>query len=523
MRERIPAPASDGHAAAGPSRAVATLARARDGDATTRVTAARRLRATLLRTPLVLAAALAAGIALRALAMASYRPAALVHFDSIAYLDAARTGLFDDPIHPAGYAAFLRAATAFGDRLWPAIALQHALGVGAALLVYAAVRRGGGGVRAGAAAAAVPLLAGDVVFLEHAVMSEALFVPLIAATGYGLVRAIGSDGRRRLAWLAAAGALVAAAALVRSVGLSLLPVLAVVAAVAAPATGADRDGVPAGRGLRALAPRLASAAVLLAAAGAVVGGYLVAQGALSDRPGFTEVGGWAVYGRAAPFADCREFDPPPGTEPLCERTPPDERPGGDFYAWVGGPARAAFGAPPRGDEQVGAFARAAIRAQPGDYLRAVATDLARYVDPDAGRERPYNGDPPEQVSFARREPDAQAASERALARHLAPAEVERTAALSVLEGWGRVVRLHGLLLVALLALAVAGALAGRGRARAPAAVLALVGLTLLAAPALTGLYNARYAVPAAGPLVAAGALGASALATRRRATRGLRP
>jgi hypothetical protein len=93
----------------------------------------------------------------------------------------------------------------------------------------------------------------------------------------------------------------------------------------------------------------------------------------------------------------------------------------------------------------------------------------------------------------------------------------------VLEGWGRVVRLHGLLLVALLALAVAGALAGRGRARAPAAVLALVGLTLLAAPALTGLYNARYAVPAAGPLVAAGALGASALATRRRATRGLRP
>lgn len=478
----------------------------------------RRLRAALLRTPLALAAVVVAGVALRALAIASYRPAALVHFDSIAYLDAARTGLFDDPIHPAGYAAFLRAATALGDRIWPAIALQHLLGVAAGVVVYATVRRAGGGVWAGVGAAAVPLLAGDVLFLEHAVMSEALFVPVVAGLSYAVVRAVGAapeSPRAVLGWVAVAGALVGVGAVVRSVGLALLPALAVVVALLAPAWRAGAARRVAG----ALAPRLASVAVLVAAAGAVLGGYLGVQSAVSDRPSFTEVGGWAVYGRAAPFADCDEFEPPPGTRVLCEGTPPGERPGGDYYAWVGGPAREAFGAPPRGNDRVGAFARAAIRAQPLDYLDAVATDLARYVDPDAGPDRRYNGDPPGQVSFERREPDAERASERALARHYAPAEVERTGALAALEAWGSVVRLHGALLFALLGLALAGAAAGRGRPRGPALALATVGATLLVAPVLSGLYNARYAVPAAAPLAAAGALGAAALSARRRAAR----
>jgi hypothetical protein len=47
----------------------------------------------------------------------------------------------------------------------------------------------------------------------------------------------------------------------------------------------------------------------------------------------------------------------------------------------------------------------------------------------------------------------------------------------------------------------------RGRVRAGAALLLGVSLLLLAIPPLTVTYNARYAVPIAGPLIAVGALG----------------
>ncbi len=43
--------------------------------------------------------------------------------------------------------------------------------------------------------------------------------------------------------------------------------------------------------------------------------------------------GWGFYSRSAPFADCTKFDPPEGTEALCEEKPRTSGFGPDFYGW----------------------------------------------------------------------------------------------------------------------------------------------------------------------------------------------
>src|SRR5207244_5729308 len=88
--------------------------------------------------------------------------------------------------------------------------------------------------------------------------------------------------------------------------------------------------------------------------------------------------------RAAPFADCRQFKPPAGTRRLCERTPPDRRPGSLFYQWYdGSPARKIFRHPPNHDALLGRFGREAIVNQPGDYVDQVTSELPRFVDVNA--------------------------------------------------------------------------------------------------------------------------------------------
>ena len=133
---------------------------------------------------------------------------------------------------------------------------------------------------------------------------------------------------------------------------------------------------------------LRRAALAVVAVAVVLGGYLQVQKHQVGATGFSRASGWSSYSRVGQFADCSKFTPPAGTEKLCEKRPPSERPSTDFYFWSGGsPARLAFGPPNTNDEQVGAFAHAALRAQPGDYLKAVGQDFARYVWPEHYRRR----------------------------------------------------------------------------------------------------------------------------------------
>ena len=87
------------------------------------------------------------------------------------------------------------------------------------------------------------------------------------------------------------------------------------------------------------------------------------------------------------------------TERLCEQTPPDRRPGSDFYGWdPESPARELFLGPPAGDELLASFGREVVTHQPLDYAKLVLTDLARFVDEDAGIDRTLSGHP---LSFYR--------------------------------------------------------------------------------------------------------------------------
>src|SRR5581483_2395466 len=100
------------------------------------------------------------------------------------------------------------------------ITLQHLMGLATAVFLYAIVR---GLTRSNAWAclpAAVVLLSGDVVFLETALLTETLWMLLLAA---GMWACVNARGRRRpYSWLCAGAVLLSLAGLVRSLSLPLI-------------------------------------------------------------------------------------------------------------------------------------------------------------------------------------------------------------------------------------------------------------------------------------------------------------
>ena len=443
----------------------------------------------------------AAGIALRLLALLSYRPAVLAHNDTVGYLHASRWGLFSDPVRPGGYPLFLRAVRWVSDSLTVTVVLQHLLGMAAAWLLYLTVRRLGGSRWSALLPPAIVLLAGEYLYLEHSLMSEPLFLLTLSAGAYALARALTESARPAAAalWAAGAAASFTASATVRTVAMFAVP-LVVVAIALAVEGGWRRRLVVAG-----------------AAAGAALAVALVYALPLQHDTGDlrpARAGGWSLYGRAAPFADCTRFDPPAGTRVLCEQTPPDSRPGGNHYAWVAGPARRQFGGPPIGDEVVGRFARAAIRAQPLDYLEAVGTDLVRYVAPGFNA-RPDSGHLPGDSRFPPSDRSAEGQVLGALEPLYGPQRLDVRSGSDLLEAWSGVVRLHGALIALLLVGALAAGVVLRGPPRRAALALGAVSVAMLAVPALISEYSHRYAVPLAPLLAVCAALAADALARRR--------
>lgn len=457
-------------------------------------------RAARLRPHLPLIVLVAAGLALRVLLMFDYRPAVLSNADSARFLHFAHypDGLFDDHFGPSGYAAFLKITRFVWDRFEATIALQHLFGIVAALLLYAAVRRAGGPRSAALVPAAVGLLSGDLLYLEHAPLSESPFVVLVAAGLYAAVR--GVDGRgRALAWLALSGALVALAALFRNVGLVLPAVVALwaLASVAGP--------------LRA---RLVGAGAVAGAAAVVIGVYAGVAALDGGTAGMSDVSGWNLYARAAPFADCSRFTPPKGTRFLCDRRPASARPGSLFYLWFkGSPARARFGHPPIGNALLGRFGRAAILAQPFDYLSDVVRQLPRFVDPGAYHRRFTGGGP---FSIARRNAGVERLVSFDVHRDYDAGRIRVGGVVDRLAEWQDTERLGGLLPGALALFALVGVVLGQGPVRRAALLFALAGGALVLLPAATLTLIARYSVPPMPLIAAAAGLGSAALVERVR-------
>jgi hypothetical protein len=249
-------------------------------------------------------------------------------------------------------------------------------------------------------------------------------------------------------------------------------------------------------------------------AAAVLLAFATANAGFGDRFGLGPSQGWYLYGRAAQFADCDRFTPPPGTEVLCEDTPASDRQGAYYYLFdPAAPGPRAYGGFGESDELVGEWAQRAIRAQPGDYLSTTWEYLRAYwlsgLTPAGGT----NLDP--QLDFTA-ESLFEAEIERSLESFYNPFTVDRDQpGLEFLRGWQEVFRFGGTALAVTTVLTLVGLFVGGRRSRVGVLLFGIGGLALLVAPVLTGNYVGRYTVPMAGPLVAASAIALVALWRRR--------
>jgi hypothetical protein len=458
--------------------------------------ALRELREALAYRPFAILLGL--GIVVRAAVMVLYFPAVMLSFDSPRY---ARVDLplFGDFWMPAGYPIFLKILQGLSAHLWVTIAVQHLLGlVGAVLLFTTAVRLGAPRWFA-CIPAGVVLLSGDHLYLEHIVMADtfALFTGIVAlcAAVRGLVPAVTSP------WLVVSGAFAGWSLLARSVGLVLVGVIPLCAAL--------WEDSP-------LRRRLAAGAVTVVSALGVLGLYVGAWAASGGQYlGISDMRGWNLYARVGSFADCRKFKPPTGLRRLCDERPPAHRPGPFYYSWdPTAPARQMFHPiGPESGRRLEKFARRAIAAQPLDYAAAVIVDLIRYVDPAAGIERGYGGQPRELVSFGYHDPAVERIVVNALALRYVGVE-PRVRGRQALDAYQALARVGGIALVVLMGLTVAGLVAGRGPLRLGVALFGLSSIGLYVLPTLTLSYDFRYGIPAETFLVMSGTLGAAALCQR---------
>jgi hypothetical protein len=455
---------------------------------------------------IAIAVVLALGLLLRAYLTVRWRPAFVNYSDTGIYIQDAYLGGFADPLRVVGYGVFLMPLHWITPHMLLVVLVQHVMGLATAALLYLTVRRVGAPWPVALVPAAVILLGGTQIFLEHAILSEALFTFLMALALYAAVRAAHGP----LWWAVLTGASVGLGATVRGVGTVLLIVVPLWLVFAA------------GRASRDSALRSGAA---LAASLLVIAGYVVWRQAETDMSGFTTNGDWNLYGRIAPFADCTKFTPPAGTEGLCDPTPPAQRQGRNVEWYIyrpESPAQKLFGPPylvspdPDANRKLRRFSLAAIRAQPGDYLDAVGEDLIRIVDPDHDSDGDLSYD--EFYGFLRDGPLRDGRNDFVESWRVLyyPGDAYHRGDIGLLEGYEERTRIQGLWMLVALLLAGAAPWVAPPHARRLAALMCVTAFALLVYPIATHAYDARFVVPALGPLLAAAALGGWGLVRLRR-------
>lgn len=454
---------------------------------------------------IVLGLVLLAGVALRVVAAMAWWPigTSLANSWPYAYYASGVNPLLN-PQHPPGYSVVLALVGTVTREVAIFAILQHLLAVGAALVLFFAVRRLCGSSWPGVAAAATVLLGADQIYLERTIMSEAVFLAVLAVAILATARMLDSADAW-WPWPVIAACLLVIAGLTRSAGLFLLPVVALALVLARP---------------RPWLPRWRPVVAFLGTATVLVLAYAGANAASHGRFEAAPTGGWHLYARVAPFADCGQFDPPPDTDGLCERSDPRDRPGGDWYLYDrASPAKRAFGPTPfERDDDLGAFARQAVLHQPKTYLQAVWRDVRAYYVPGSFEYAPGRGsDLDGQLDWAGAiNRDVERQTEREMERaFFDDFAVDRDRALlAFLHDYQRVFRFGGAALLLATLLIAVGLLVGSRRERIAVLVLGVGGLAMFVLPTLSVIYIARYTVPPA-PLIVAGAA-VAALAIGRR-------
>ena len=364
--------------------------------------------------------------------LGAYTPAYLTYPDTWGYAKAAAGPLFlPDWIRPAGYPALLAGLHAIWGSLSFVIVVQHLIGLATAVLAYATMLRAGAPRWVALVPAAVLALTFDSILYEHALLSETPFALLVTGALYCGVRSL--ERSSGIGWALASGGLLGLATTFRGVALFAIPVFVVVLAL--------REGE--------WRRRLLGAAAVAVSAGGLLLGYAALQDSQNGHFGLTQGSGWfdlcpcrAVRRLPALHASQRA---PTGCATRATRACASARTG-----TRGRPGLRLSGcsAGRRIDSAlVGAFGRAAIEAQPRAYARAVAVDLWRYVDPDAGPDRDFDGEEPMRLDVDRaRRPSVETGNLTAVEPLYGDVDIRTDeAAVGTLADIQRVARVHGLL------------------------------------------------------------------------------
>lgn len=440
-----------------------------------------------------------AAIVVRVWLMLSYGPAFLGFGDSHEYVDAAANGGFSDPQKPAGYPIFLRVVNLFDDRLGFTIAVQHALGIAAGLLLFKAVRRTGAPPWLGLVPAAVVFFGAGGPLLEHSLLADSLFAFLQAVALYAAVRALREPGLR---WALLAGVAAGAGFWVKTVGLSSAIVIPVVLVLAA--SGNVRH-------------RLASAVAVAVAALVLILAYPAVQAAVTGYWGYERQGAWNIYGRVATFVNCASFDPPAGTRFLCPDESPRHRQSESFYQYArASPAVRRFGgpahAPSNADALLQRFSVAAIEHEPLAYANAILRGLTFFVTAKAGE-----GYTPSSLREALLDRKGVLSVDPAIRHYFRQGDrgyLGHRSSTRALVYFDDHTQVQGGLLILLLLATVFGIPLLGSRDRAAAAMCTLIAIASVTLAVAGNSYDARYGYPAAGPLAAGAALGAWGIGAR---------
>jgi hypothetical protein len=315
--------------------------------------AAARSRAlrSILRRHGPLALLLLAGAALRATALVAIYPG-IWFSDSNSYIAAAATGTLS-PTRVDGYALVVAPFWHAGSA-GALIVVQHLVGLGIVVGLYALlVRRGV--PRLLALLAVVPAaLDAYLIALEHTIMSETVFHAAVV----GAVAVLLWNERLSLPAALIGGVLLGYVGVVRSVAVPFVAIFVVYLLVRRV-------------GWRALAAFCVGWALVTA-------GYATVFAVQHGRFAFTQSGGRFLYAKTAPFADCARLAGLPANErPLCPD--PRHRLTTNVYLW--GPGSPIRNLPSQADPRIRDFALRVIRAQPLTYARVVAAGVLHYFEP----------------------------------------------------------------------------------------------------------------------------------------------
>ena len=158
---------------------------------------------------------------------------------------------------------------------------------------------------------------------------------------------------------------------------------------------------------------------------------------------------------------------------------------------------------------------AAIRAQPGDYVKAVGQDFARYIWPEHYRRRRSGQTQAEYFQHATNQVDPGFVRYQMSGYYPSIPELHRVGA-SATSAYTSVTWIRGPAMALLLVFALASPILARGAARRATLVYAATAYLLLIIPVATLYHDGRYAVTAFGPLAAAAAIAVDGLIQRRR-------